>query len=207
MRTNVYVDAFNLYYGSLRKTPYRWLDLAQLCGLLLPGHVIGRIRYFTALVHERPDKPGTNVRQQVYLRALRTLPGLSIHLGYYLTHPVSMRQWSPSGKVGKSVTVLKTEEKGSDVNLATYLLFDGFRNDYDTAIVISNDSDLLEPIRIVRGELGKAVGLLNPHPKPSRALLPHVTFIKRIRRGVLARSQFPPTLADERGSFHKPATW
>jgi len=207
MRTNVYVDAFNLYYGCLKKTPYRWLDLARLCTLLLPEHAMNRIRYFTALVHERPDKPGTNARQQVYLRALRTLPGLSIHLGYYLTNPVFMREWLPSGQARKSVRVLKTEEKGSDVNLATYLLVDGFHNEYDAAVVISNDSDLCEPIRIVRHELGKTVGILNPHPNPSRALLPHVTFIKQIRRGVLAKSQFPNILTDSQGSFHKPVGW
>jgi hypothetical protein len=50
MATNVYVDAFNLYYGSLRGTPYRWLDLGALCARLLPKDRINRIRYFTATV-------------------------------------------------------------------------------------------------------------------------------------------------------------
>lgn len=207
MRTNVYVDAFNLYYGCLKRTPYRWLDLQQLCAHLLPKHTIHRIRYFTALVHERPEKPGQNIRQQVYLRALRTIPDLSIHLGYYLTHPVTMRSCTPTGKVGKPVMVLKTEEKGSDVNLATYLLADGFRNDYEAAVIISNDSDLLEPIRLTRHELGKVVGILNPQARPSRALLPHVTFMKQIRPGVLATSQFLTTLIDAQGRFHKPPSW
>jgi len=196
-----------LYYGCLKGTPYRWLNVQQLCTQVLPKSTVHRIRYFTALVHERPDNPGTNARQQVYLRALRTIPELSIHLGYYLTHAVLMRKCLSSGKVGGSVRVLKTEEKGSDVNLATYLLFDAFRNDYDTAVVVSNDSDLCEPIRIVRHELGNAVGLLNPHPNPSRALLQHATFIKQIRRGVLAKSQFPTILKDQDGEFHKPVSW
>ncbi len=198
---------FQSLYGALKQTPYRWLDLRHLCTLLLPGHTIGRIRYFTAQVHERPDKPGTNVRQQVYLRALRTIPNLTIHLGFYQTHPVVMRDALPSGAAGKPVRVLKTEEKGSDLNLATYLLVDGFRGEYETAVVVSNDSDLCEPIRIVRHELNKAVGVLNPHPHPSRALLRHVTFLKQIRRGVLAQSQFPPTITDGRGTFHKPPVW
>ncbi len=207
MRTNVYVDAFNLYYGCLKRTPYRWLDLAQLCALLLPKHAIHRIRYFTALVSARPGDPGQPQRQQVYLRALRTTPNLTLHYGFYLTHPVQMRRLTPSGALGKTVTVLETEEKGSDVNLATYLLVDGFRNDYEAAIVVSNDSDLLEPIRIVRAELGKVVGLLNPQQKPSRVLVREATFIKQIRPGVLAASQFAPTLTDAGGTFHKPASW
>jgi len=48
MATNVYVDAFNLYYGSLKGTPYRWLDLGAFCARLLPKDRINRIRYFTS---------------------------------------------------------------------------------------------------------------------------------------------------------------
>lgn len=60
MKTNVYVDGFNLYYGCVKGTPYRWLDLARLCRVLLPSHEIHRIRYFTALLRKRPhDAHGT----------------------------------------------------------------------------------------------------------------------------------------------------
>lgn len=207
MRTNVYVDAFNLYYGCLKRTPYRWLDLAMLCSLLLPNHSIHRIRYFTALVSARPGDPRGPQRQQVYLRALRTIPNLTLHYGCYLTHPARLRRQNLSGDAGSPVWVLRTEEKGSDVNLATYLLVDAFRDDCEAAVVVSNDSDLVEPIRIVRAELGKIVGLLNPQKRPSRVLVREATFIKQVRPGVLAASQFPPILVDARGSFHKPPSW
>lgn len=88
----------------------------------------------------------------------------------------------------KYARVIKTEEKGSDVNLATHLLHDAYKKEYETAVVISNDSDLVEPIRIVRHELKLDVGILNPHKRPSRALLPHASFIKQIRKGVLSES-------------------
>lgn len=114
--------------------------------------------------------------------------------------------YNANGRIER-VDVIKTEEKGSDVNIATHLLYDGFRNHYDLAVVVSNDSDLLEPIKIVRNELGKQVGVLNPHPRPSRAILPHIDFIKRIRAGALGTSQFPPLLTDSVGRFHKPAKW
>lgn len=113
----------------------------------------------------------------------------------------------PSGQPQKYARVIKTEEKGSDVNLATHLLHDAHMGRFDIAVVISNDSDLLEPIKIVRQELHKQVGVLNPHPNPSRALLPHIDFIKQIRAGVLAASQFPATLSDGHGTFTKPAAW
>lgn len=66
MRVNVYVDGFNLYYGAVRETPYKWLDLGELCRLLLPQNQINRIRYFTALVESRPYDPQQPQRQQTY---------------------------------------------------------------------------------------------------------------------------------------------
>ncbi len=74
MITNIYVDGFNLFYGALRNSPYCWLNLKTLCRLLLPRNVIGQVRYFTALVSARPSDPHQPVRQQLYLRALATLP-------------------------------------------------------------------------------------------------------------------------------------
>jgi len=72
-------------------------------------------------------------------------------------------------------------EKGSDVNLATHLLHDAHRGRFEVAVIVSNDSDLLEPIKIVREGLGKKVGVLNPHKRPSRALLPISTSSRRSR--------------------------
>lgn len=207
MRAIVYVDGFNLYFGALRKTPHRWLNLHTLASLLLPKHNITEIKYFTALVSDRPQDPGQPERQQTYLRALRTLPSVSIYYGHFLVHTVTMPLFTPKGEPQRYAKVIKTEEKGSDVNLATHLLHDAHRNRYDTAVVISNDSDLLAPIKIVRAELGKRVGLLNPHKRPSRALLPHTDFLKTIREGVLRDSQFSAQLQDQRGIFSKPKGW
>ncbi|MCI0402531.1 MAG: NYN domain-containing protein [Acidobacteria bacterium] len=207
MRAYVYVDGLNPYYGALKGTSYKWLNLAELCRLLLPNDHIVQIKYYTAVVEARPDDPDAPTRQQFYLRALRTIPNLSIYFGHFLTQERSLPLVSPKAKGPKSARVYKTEEKGSDVNLATHLVRDGFRKEYDVAVVVTNDSDLLEPIRVVRRELGIPVGVLNPHPKPSRALLPHVTFIKQIRAGQLARSQFPEVLADSKGAFSKPTRW
>jgi NYN domain len=135
---------------------------------------------------------------------LKTIPNLEIILGSFLSHEVKM----PRSPIGTGyVKVIKTEEKGSDVNIATYLLLDAFRNDYELAVVISNDSDLLMPIRVVTEQFHKPVGLLNPQEYPSVALLPHVMFVKNIRKNVLKNSQFPSLLFDKKGKFSKPASW
>jgi len=143
----------------------------------------------------------------MYFRALRTLPGLEIIFGHFLTNVVSMPIAGCEPGNQKYVNVIKTEEKGSDVNLAKHLLFDGFKGNYQAAAVITNDSDLLEPIRIIRSEMNVHIGILNPHTAPSRALIKYASFVKQIRRGVLSVSQFPPQLRDEKGVFHKPMTW
>ncbi len=88
---------------------------------------------------------------------------------------------NPPRRGARTVEVVKTEEKGSDVNLATYLLLDAFQHDCNVAVVISNDSDLKLPIEIAQSELGIRVGVVNPHPpaRRSRALQP--TFFKQLR--------------------------
>lgn len=207
MKTNIYIDGFNFYYGAVKHTPYKWLDFAQMCHLLLPNQQINKIKYFTALVNARPHDPQQPLRQQTYLRALRTLPRLEIIFGHFLSSEVSMLIAGSPPNAPQYVRVVKTEEKGSDVNLATHLLNDGFKRDYEMAVIVTNDSDLLEPIKVVRYELKLPIGLLNPHRRPSRALLPHLSFIKQIRRGVLAASQFPLTMTDAQGDIHKPASW
>jgi hypothetical protein len=209
LRTSVYVDGFNLYFGSLKKTQYKWLNILNLCQAYLPGNNITSIKYFTAQVSARPNDPQQPARQNAYLRALGTIPCVEIIHGHYLSHTISARLANPPPNGGsKYVDIIKTEEKGSDVNLATHLLHDAHLDRYDIAVVISNDSDLLAPIKLVRSDLNKMVGILNPQKHPSRALLPHTDFMKQIRPGALAASQFPNQIVDQNGNpIHKPAGW
>lgn len=206
MATHVYVDGFNLYYGSVKGTQYKWLDVAALCKTLLPNDSIDLIRYFTARVNARND-PITPQRQDVYLRALATTPNLTIHYGHYLTHAIAMRLERPPAVGSPYVRVMKTEEKGSDVNLASFLLLDAAKGKCDVAVLITNDSDLKVPIEIAQQEFGLTVGVINPHPpnRRSRALRP--TFFKQIREGALRSCQFSDQLADSKGQISKPAAW
>ena len=207
MATTVYIDGCNLYYGVLRDSAYKWLDLEVFCRRLLPKDDINLVRYFTARITARPQDPQQAQRQETYLRALRTLPLVSIHYGHFLTHTVRMPLANPRRSGPRTAEVLRTEEKGSDVNLASHLLLDAFQKNCDTAVVVSNDSDLRVPIRIAEQELGIRVGIINPHPAEFRSRVLRGTFFKQLRPSVLAACQLPETLIDVRGTMRKPAAW
>jgi uncharacterized LabA/DUF88 family protein len=104
-------------------------------------------------------------------------------------------------------TVLKTEEKGSDVNLASHLLKDAFTHSCECAVIVSNDSDLLTPVRMAREICGLKVGLIAPRAKGSHELRALAQFNIPIREHLLARSQLPELLHDQHGPIHKPADW
>ena len=213
MRTCVYIDGFNFYYGAVKGTPYKWLDFSKLCGFLLPKSQIENINYYTARVKPPPDDPQQQTRQQAYLRALATIPNLETHFGLFTRHKVyrPVAGYIPLGGSKKgdrqTIRIVRTEEKGSDVNLASHLLHDGHLGRYDLAVLITNDSDLVTPIKLVREDLGLDVGVLNPQKHPSHELAGVATFMKTIRSGVVSQSQFPATLKDSKGVFRKPATW
>lgn len=107
--------------------------------------------------------PGSRARQQVFLRAVRDNPLIEVHEGRFVASKVYQTLVDPTPGGSPTVRVWKTEEKGSDVNLATYLLLDAFNKECDIAIVFSNDSHLREPIRIVKEPpFGIPVWVVNP---------------------------------------------
>ena len=118
MRTYIYVDGFNLYYGSLKGTSWRWLDLVALFqNILQPYHAIVALKYFTAWVSGTPRDPTKPQRQNSYLQALTTYrPQVELFYGHFRTHTVPMPRAPATANV-QLVNVVKTEEKGSDVNL------------------------------------------------------------------------------------------
>ena len=103
--------------------------------------------------------------------------------------------------------ILDTEEKRSDVNLASYLLLDGFENDYEMAVVISNDSDLQLPIKMARTKLDKRVGVFDPSRRRSFDLHSAASWYRPLREGPLSASLFPNVLSDAQGSITKPSGW
>ena len=211
LRTIVYVDGFNLYYGAVKGTPYKWLDLRALFQrILLPHHKILAVKYYTAMISARPGDPDAPTRQTVYLDALRAhTADLQVTLGHFLEHEVPMRLARPPLIGSKYAKVLKTEEKGSDVNLAIHVLNDAWHDRYDCAVICSNDSDLAESLRLVRTEHKKRVVLVVPGDPsvrhPNVQLKKWAIAVRHILPADAAACQLPNPIPGT--SLHKPAIW
>ena len=141
------------------------------------------------------------------MKTIVYIDGFNLYYGFYLSNIKKAPLVQPiAGK--KFIDIIHTEEKGSDVNLATHLLLDGFRNRYDSAVVISNDSDFATTIQTVKDDLKKNIGVISPRKKPAKALQNKATFYKKIRSGVLQATQFPATITLKDGKvIHKPSSW
>ena len=179
MRRAIYVDGFNLYYGCLKGTQYKWLDLNVLfSNILADHHIIETIQYFTAPVSPTAHDPGQPQRQKAYLTALQTIPHLGLRYDMYSSHAVRMQNANPPPN---TVEVIKTEEKGSDVNLAVSLLNDAWKDVFDCAVVVSNDSDLAGAMRLVKKQFPqKRIGLINSNERPTANLKRYAHFHRKI---------------------------
>lgn len=210
-RTYIYVDGFNLYYGCLKNTAYKWLDLLALFKKLLhSNHQIVKIKYFTAHISSRKNNDGSRLRQRYYLQAIsHHIPELEIYYGHYLTHEINAKLVNPEPKKSSFVKVYKTEEKGSDVNLALHMLNDAWLQLYESAILVSNDSDLSEALRLVKTQHNKKMGLIFPNTnskrKPSQQLLKYADFVKQIRQHLLTESQLPLHIPGT--TIYRPKEW
>jgi len=217
MKTIVYIDGFNLYYRALKGTTFKWLDLHALCEAVLPKHcaVVG-INFYTARISGRID-PTSPRDQQTYLKALSTLPMVQVHYGSFQTKDKEMflaqpprlrpRNGTPLHPLPRFATVVKSEEKGSDVNLGVHLVRDALLGRFEHAAVITNDTDLCEPLRIVKEDAKLPLTLMTPVSKPASSLIALATHVRNISP-YLGPAQFPPTIPVGDGKIiSRPAGW
>lgn len=211
MRTIAYVDGFNLYYGSLKGSPHRWLDLCayfdRTLARLSPPHHLIQVKYFTARVAPVPNHPNAALKQQVYLRALSAHCGnrLEIIEGNFNVKKARAPLAEPPHK---TVEILKTEEKGSDVNLAVELVNDAWRGAFDCALVVSNDADVERAMRIVKHQLRRRVMLYTPgapRRQPLNVLKRWAHKQMDVDPADLAASQLPHQV--QPGGIDKPGNW
>ncbi len=140
MKTVVYIDGFNFYYGCIKNTAHKWLDIEAFCRAALPNDDVQTIRCFTARIRgTTPSENAAATRQAIYLRALTTFPCILIHEGRYLNVEKRGILLIPALTPPPLATIRAREEKGTDVNLATYLLADAFRGVMEKAVVVTND--------------------------------------------------------------------
>lgn len=203
-RVVVYVDGFNLYYGikSKRWTRHGWIDLRRLSqNLLRSGQSLVAVRYFTTRISSPQNDPDKSRRQNTYLEALATLPDLHIHYGVYLPKE---RICSRCGAAWKTY-----EEKMTDVNIAVELLGDAQDNAFDTAVIISGDSDLIGPVEAIRKRYpAKRVVVAFPPDRSSRRLRDAASASFTIGRKVLSDSQLPDRVVKPDGYvLTRPPTW
>jgi hypothetical protein len=226
MRVRAYIDGFNFYYGAKEaiklhetnggtRAPWRWLDIEAYCQSVVSRHwpmsTVEVVNYFTARVSARNAADRGPDRQDVYLRALAGR-GVNIIPGNFLTKTKDrpLVFGGAANEVLKSrdmvfATVRDTEEKGSDVNLATSLLVDFFshRVDFDGSLVVSNDSDLAWPVQILR-DAGWPVGVINPRRKPTAKLWPKGLaaphFGARVEVVDIYAAQLPDPATDKAGT-------
>lgn len=200
-RVIAYIDGFNLYYGlrDTRSKRYYWLNLQTLAQqYLIAGQTLRQTRYFTTIVKQPQDK---RLRQQVFIEALQTLPNFSIHYGHFLADPITCRQ------CGHTYTTY--HEKMTDVNISVEMLKDAFQDQFDVALLISADSDLVSPVRTIRQLFpAKKVISVFPPGRSSAALKKVASHTLHISRNELAKSQFPEQIANASGILlTRPASW
>jgi len=168
VRIVAYVDGFSVYYACYKgptKTAHahlKWLDYRALFEAMFPEDDVVAVRIYTAIAPNPPDDPGQSMRHDVYRRALMTRPGVEVYTGRVqkvkrdggLAHP-------PAG-IDPKQTVYVYQEKQSDVSLASHLIMDAVDGLFDRAVLFTNDSDFLTPIRLVRERFQREVYVLSP---------------------------------------------
>lgn len=210
-RVIAYIDGFNLFYSCLKGTSNKWLNLWSLCeSLLLPNQELIEIRYFSAPVGSFHGDNDRSNRQHVYLEALQLNPKVIVKLGYFSTHKINAplaEDWD-KGKI-TPIEVIKTEEKGTDVNLAVQMAVDAIRNRFDYAMLFSNDSDMAYSVQIAAKECNKKVGLyIDTKAKSFRVLRENVCYVRKLTQSYFAKHQFPDKIETPTGRIiNKPQGW
>ena len=203
-RVTVYIDGFNLYYGLREKgwRRYYWLNLRRLSeNILDPHQTLEKVRYFTARVVYDPKDPDKKKRQKTYLDAIRTLPDVNVHYGAYKRKSMKCLACGSMWRTH--------EEKMTDVNIAVELLGDAVDNVYDTAIVVSADSDLVGPIKAVLGRYpSKRIVVAFPPERFSNHLRQVATGDFTIGRKKFKDSQLSRKVVMANGNvLTRPPTW
>ncbi len=205
-RASVYIDGFNFYYGALRGSPHKWLNLERFCQLLRPADDLQAINYFTARV-----KGPSRVDQDAYLQALTTLPLVRIIEGRFKTKEVMCRVPGCTWKGHRHFQA--PEEKETDVNIALQMLRDGYEDRCDLFVLVSGDSDLVPALNMVKSVFPqKRVFVYVPSRNPLRGAAVQLRSAadkdRTLPLNLLRLAQFPSRVPVPPGpEVVKPSDW
>lgn len=200
----VYVDGFNLYFGLRSKQwrRYYWLDLIALSNALLkPDQDLQQVHFFTSRIRTNAHNTADVQRQTTYLEALDTLPQVRTQYGHYLE---KRKQCHSCGAHWKDY-----EEKMTDVNIAVQMLSDAFADRFDTALLLSADSDLTAPVKHLRAMFPhKRVIAIFPPMRKSFELEKSANAAFTLGEANLRQSQLPNTVTRADGyPLQRPTHW
>ncbi|MBS3966597.1 MAG: NYN domain-containing protein [Truepera sp.] len=204
--STIYVDGFNLYYGALRRGPYKWLNLERFFTLLRQDDEIRKIWYFTALI----DGPN-RANQETYLRALRTTPLVGIQHGRYKQKIVRCNVTNCRYRGVREFRA--PEEKGTDVKIALQMLDDAYQGSCDRMVLVSGDEDLLPAVELIKQRFPHlSMTVYVPARDPRRAAATRLRKAsdkhKTLPLALLSAAQFPPTITTPSGeTIQKPTSW
>ena len=175
MRTAVYIDGYNLYYGRLRDSCFKWLDVVALFEGIVkiqhPNASIDVVKLFTAHALAKFATHGQDsvIAQHAYHRALQHLyhDRIEITLGSHShdkngTLLPTFKSGVPYDRNVRS-RVWKIEEKQTDVNIAIAMYRDASKGLYDQQIICTNDSDAEPTLKAIRDDFpGITLGVVTP---------------------------------------------
>lgn len=218
MRTIAYIDGYNLYYGLLRKSQYKWLDVYTLFRdhALNQSSDLVEVRYYTApMLGKMSDDLESPIRQRRYLQALRKMHpiGLTLIEGRIVASTPFQRLIRPIPEAPhlQKVQVLDFNEKKTDVNIASDMINGAWLKTYDQAVLCSNDSDLEGALRGIKEHhphihIGLVAPISGEDPrKISSDLAKFSDWKKILSTNHLAKSQLPDRIPSSQLS--KPAAW
>jgi 6-hydroxy-3-succinoylpyridine 3-monooxygenase len=216
LRTIVYVDGYNLYYGLLRRSPHKWLDLFSL----FQDHVLDRaadvieLRYYTAPVLARLcDDPASPQRQRTYLQALRKMAPQKVVVieGRLEAATPYLRLVEAAPGQPMKAKVFQLSEKKTDVSLASDMIAGAFTGAFDQAVLCTNDTDLSPALACIRQHCPHVrLGLVAPiagsdHRKMAKDLASQVHWSKILSPVHLASAQLPDKIPHT--SLLRPENW
>lgn len=126
LRTAFFVDGYNLFYGLLADTPYKWLDLRSLLAHIArkqnPRSTTASVDYVTSSVKPALATRGrvSKEAQDTYIRALKSTR-ICVHYGHHQLEPAKAPRFvdrkTKASRVDK-IDIWKLEEKETDVHIA-----------------------------------------------------------------------------------------